>query len=129
MLGGQLCLLHHREIVKVNQMMMNSKISCYIVKEYLVICQISMEAMIWMIVSQHMCNQTVKAHGFLNNAFWVGFYLLCTYMLCLILYMPSMPNIIYIVKLIFNITLFFLHMEPTIVRDDQDKEVGGVEID
>ncbi|TYK27216.1 transposase [Cucumis melo var. makuwa] len=68
MLDGQLCLLHHRENVKVNQMTMNLEIPCYIVKEYLVICQIS-----WRI--------------------------------------------------------FSLHMEPTIVRDDQDKEVGGAEID
>ncbi|TYK02903.1 transposase [Cucumis melo var. makuwa] len=43
MLDGQLCLLHHREIVKINQMTMNLEISCYIVKEYIVICQMSMK--------------------------------------------------------------------------------------
>ncbi|KAL0546338.1 hypothetical protein IC582_016245 [Cucumis melo] len=94
MLDGQLCLLHHREIVKINQMTMNLEISCYIVKEYLVICQISMEVTIWMRICQHMYDQTVKAHGFLNNTL-----------------------------------IFSLHMEPTIVRDDQDKEVGRVKID
>ncbi|KAA0066037.1 hypothetical protein E6C27_scaffold21G00090 [Cucumis melo var. makuwa] len=94
MLDGQLCLLHHREIEKINQMTMNLEISCYIVKEYLVICQMSMEVTIWMRICQHMYDQTVKAHGFLNNTL-----------------------------------IFSLHMEPTIVRDDQDKEVGGAEID
>ncbi|KAL4030956.1 hypothetical protein IC575_009211 [Cucumis melo] len=94
MLDGQVCLLHHREIVKINQMAMNLEISCYIVKEYLVICQMSMEVMIWMRICQHMSDQTVKAHGFLNNTL-----------------------------------IFSLHMEPTIVRDDTDKEVGGAEID
>ncbi|KAL0536778.1 hypothetical protein IC582_025739 [Cucumis melo] len=78
MLDGQLCLLYHREIMKINQMTMNLEISCYIVKEYIVICQMSMEVMIWMRICQHM--------------------------------------------------IFSLHMEPTIVRDDQDKEVGA-EID
>ncbi|TYK15928.1 putative serine/threonine-protein kinase nek2 [Cucumis melo var. makuwa] len=75
-------------------MTMNLEISCYIVKEYLVICQISMQVTIWMRICQHMYDQTVKAHGFLNNTL-----------------------------------IFSLHMEPTIVRDDQDKEVGGAEID
>ncbi|KAL4010560.1 hypothetical protein IC575_030061 [Cucumis melo] len=70
MLDGQLCLLHHREIVKINQMTMNLEISCYIVKEYLVICQMSMEVTIWMRICQHMYDQTVKAHGFLNNTLW-----------------------------------------------------------
>ncbi|TYK30787.1 putative serine/threonine-protein kinase nek2 [Cucumis melo var. makuwa] len=75
-------------------MTMNLEISCYIVKENLVICQISIEVTIWMRICQHMYDQTVKAHGFLNNTL-----------------------------------IFSLHMEPTIVKDDQDKEVGGAEID
>ncbi|KAL0533397.1 hypothetical protein IC582_030236 [Cucumis melo] len=65
-----------------------------LVKEYLVICQMSMEVTIRMRICQHMYDQAVKAHGFLNNTL-----------------------------------IFSLHMEPRIVRDDQDKEVGGAEID